>query len=133
MSVTNSKAPKSRMGYHYNALANASGVLLGETLAVECIVQAKQAFKNNADNTLRRQFIQKRLAETYKEEVDEINIISTTVKIQLDDEWNEEGGFCKGRPIPGSLLTDEMRERTRLRAYAFYDGGRSAPRFLLGC
>jgi hypothetical protein len=77
-------------------------------LAVECI-EAKQAFTTNADNTRRQQFIQKRLAQTYKEEPDEINLSASVGNYKLEEEWSEEGGFVRGRPVPGSMLNDEMR------------------------
>jgi hypothetical protein len=105
--MTNPNAPKSRRGYSYNALAMQWGLTWGD-LAVECI-EAKQAFTTNADNTRRQQFIQKRLAQTYKEEPDEINLSASVGNYKLEEEWSEEGGFVRGRPVPGSMLNDEMR------------------------
>jgi len=103
----NPNAPAGRRGYAYNALAMQWGLTWGD-LAVECI-ESKQAVIDRADNNQRREFIMKRLARTFKEEADEISIKTTTGGYLLGDDWDDEGGFVKGKPTPGSMLTPEMR------------------------
>lgn len=105
--VTNPDAPKSRRGYHYNALAMQWGLTWGD-LAVECI-EARSALDDRGENQLRVEFIQKRLAQIYREEPDEINVEGKVGGFALGDDWPEEGGFVKGKPTPGRQLTAELR------------------------
>ena len=105
--VTNPNAPAGRRGYMYNALAMQWGLSWGD-LAVECI-EAKRAFTERADNTSRKEFIQKRLAKTFKEIADEINLSTSSGDYLLEDEWPEEGGFIKGKVTAGKLITPEQR------------------------
>lgn len=105
--ATNPDAPKSRRGYSYNALCAQWGLTWGD-LAVECI-EAKRAFEDRADNTARREFVQQRLAQTWKEEVDEVQIEAAIGEYLMGADWSEEGGFVQGKPVPGSALTAEMR------------------------
>ena len=104
--VTNPSAPKSRRGYHYNALAMQWGLTWGD-LAVECI-EAKQA-ADDGEESPRREFIMKRLAETYREQPDEIIIDGKSGNYRMLDDWPEEGGFVKGKPTSGRNLTPELR------------------------
>jgi hypothetical protein len=77
-------------------------------LAVECI-EAKIAVDERAEESPRREFIMKRLAETYREEPDEIQIEGKVGGYRMFDEWAEEGGFVKGKPTAGRNLTPELR------------------------
>ena len=105
--VTNPNAPKSRRGYHWNALAMQWGLTWGD-LAVECI-EAKRAFEDRSEDSARREFIQKRLAQTFRELADEVNIEAHVGGYKMGEPWAEEGGFVKGRPTPFNMLTDEMK------------------------
>ena len=105
--VTNPNAPKSRRGYHWNALAMQWGLTWGD-LAVECI-EAKREHENGSDSA-RREFIQKRLAQIYREQADEVKIEAHVGNYKMGEVWTDEGGFVKGRPTPFNLLTEEMRK-----------------------
>jgi hypothetical protein len=98
----------SRRGYHWNALcAQELGLSWGE-LAVECI-EAKMHYSENGDNSKRRDFLMQRMAQTYKEEADEIQIGAASGKYKLGDAWDDEGGFVMGKPRAGKDLTGDMR------------------------
>ena len=104
--ATNPNAPKSRRGYHWNALCAQWGLSWGD-LAVECI-EAKKAF-DDANPTARREFVQKRLAQTWREEADEVQIESSVGGYKTGEPWPEEGGFVRGKPKAGKELTDDDR------------------------
>jgi len=55
------------------------------------------------------EFIQKRLAQTFRELADEVNIEAHIGGYKMGETWAEEGGFVKGRPTPFNMLTDEMK------------------------
>ena len=106
-----------RRGFHWNALcAQERGLSWGE-LAVECIDAAKK-HAQDGDNSLRRDFIMQRLAQTYREEADEVQLSASAGEYKMGDAWEDEGGFVTiqraGReasvPRAGSALTDEMRK-----------------------
>ena len=99
-----SNKPTGAIGLQWNALATMSW---GE-LAVERI-KAKSYLKDYGDREPIKIFIQKRLAQEFKEEADEINLATAAGGYFLETEWEEEGGFVKGRPVPGSLLSPEMK------------------------
>lgn len=105
--ATNLNAPKSRRGYHWNALAMQWGLTWGD-LAVECI-EAKIAYEDRAEESPRREFLTKRLAQTYREQPDEVSIEGRTGGYKMGEPWAEEGGFVKGRPTVGTAITPEMR------------------------
>ena len=115
--VTNPNAPKSRRGYQWNALAMQWGLTWGD-LAVECI-EAKRAFEDRSEDSARREFIQKRLAQTYRETADEVNIEAHTGNYKMSEVWHDEGGFVKGKPTPCSMLTDELRNAADYVAMRF--------------
>ena len=104
---TNPKAPKYRRGYHYNSLCAQWGLSWGE-LAVECI-EAKRNYEDRAEDSARREFIQKRLAQTYREQADEVNIEKHIGGYTMGEKWEDEGGFIRGRPAPYSQISDEQR------------------------
>ena len=104
---TNPRAPKHRRGYHYNALCAQWGLSWGE-LAVECI-EAKRSFEDRSEDSARREFIQKRLAQTYREQADEINIERYVGGYRMGAAWEEEGGFIRGKPTVFSQITPEQR------------------------
>lgn len=112
--MTNPNA--TRRGFHWNGLcAQERGLSWGE-LAVECI-EAKKFYDEQGDNSKRRDFIMQRLARTYKEEADEIQINANAGEYKLREDWADEGGFVSvmkaGRavtiPKPGREITAEMR------------------------
>ena len=96
--------PVGSIGLQWNALATMSW---GE-LAIERI-KAK-SYLRDGDREPIKIFIQKRLAMEFKEEPDEINITAASGGYLLEQDWEEEGGFVKGKPVPGSLLSEEMRK-----------------------
>jgi len=103
-----STAPASHSGYiglHWNSIATMSWGELGVLL-----LKAKEALDEYGDEEPIRIFVQKRLAEVYKEKADEIDAAVATGEFKLGHGWPEEGGFVRGRPTPFSQLTPEMRE-----------------------
>ena len=113
----NPSAPSFRRGYRWNALAMQDLGLSWGQLAVECI-EAKAAFEATGNNVLRQEFVQKRMALTWKEEADEVAIVAAGGDYKLGEDWADEGGFAtmvdkynrpRTRPVPGPQLTDEMR------------------------
>ena len=113
---TNPNAPKSRRGYSYNSLCAQWGLSWGD-LAVECI-EAKRAAEVS-DNTARREFVQQRLAENWREESDEVQIEAAVGEYPMSNGWDEEGGFVKGKPVPGSRLTGADRETADFVPFRF--------------
>jgi hypothetical protein len=115
--VTNPNAPSFRRGYQYGALSMLDLGLSWGQLAVECI-EAKRSYEETGNNVLRQEFVQKRLALTWKEEADEVQMTATSGDYKLGEDWGDEGGFItvvdkynrpRTRPVPGPQLTDEMR------------------------
>lgn len=105
--VTNPAAPSSRRGYHWNALCAQWGLTWGD-LAVECI-EAKRRHEDGEDSA-RREFIQKRLAQTYREQADEVNVARHIGGYKMNEPWAEEGGFVRGQPTPFFKLETRDRE-----------------------
>ena len=95
----------SYVGLHWNSLASMSW---GE-LAVMWL-KAQESLEEYGDEEPMRIFIQKRLANVFKEQADEIQIEAAIGEFKMGDVWAEEGGFVKGRPVPFSQLTNEMVE-----------------------
>ena len=97
-----------RRGFYWNSLcAQERGLSWGE-LAVECI-DAKRLYDETGDSSMRRDFVMQRLAQTYKEEADEIQIESSVGGYKTGALGGEEGGFVGGKPKPGRDLTDADR------------------------
>ena len=123
---TNPNAPKSRRGFSYNSLCAQWGLTWGD-LAVECI-EAKRSYEDRADNTARREFVQQRLAENWREEVDEIKMENAVGEYSMGTDWDEEGGFVNGKATAGGKLTAADREaadfvRLRFMAVDVQRGG----------
>ena len=105
--ITNPTAPKSRRGYHWNALCGQWGLSWGD-LAVERL----EAWKLNEESgnlTALREFTQKRLAISWREETYEVKLDAEVGDYKMADQWDEEGGFVKGKPTPGRQITAEHR------------------------
>lgn len=102
------QAESSRLGFIFDSLlAQERGLSWGE-LAEECI-DAKAFYDDTGDNSKRRDFIMQRLAQTYQEEADEVQIEASTGGYKTGEEWSEEGGFVQGKPKAGKDLTPEDR------------------------
>jgi len=102
--ATKEAVNKSYVGLHWNSLATMSW---GE-LAV-MMIKAKEAFEEYGDDEPMRIFIQKRLAEIYKQQVDEVVVDATTGEYLMGDDWSEEGGFINGKPTSYADITPDMR------------------------
>jgi len=94
----------SYVGLHWNSVATMGW---GE-LAV-MMIKAKEAIEEYGDDEPLRIFIQKRLAEKYEEQPDEIRTEAKPGDYGIDDDWEHEGGFVKGRPTPYNYITPEQR------------------------
>jgi len=104
----NPLAPAWRRTYFYNSLCAQWGLSWGE-LAIEYI-EAK-ASAERGDNTAWREFVQKRLGATFKEEPDEISLQTASSDYKLGTDWDMEGGFVYGKTVSGRELTAEIRSR----------------------
>jgi hypothetical protein len=97
-----------RRGYIWDSmLAQERGLTWGE-LALEC-VDAKLFYDDTGDNSKRRDFIMQRLAQTYQEEADEVQIEASVGGYKMGEVWAEEGGFVNGKPKAGKDLTADDR------------------------
>jgi len=94
----------SYVGLHWNSVATMSW---GE-LAV-MMIKAKEAIEEYGDEEPLRIFIQKRLAEKYEEQPDEIKTEARPGDFKMGEDWDQEGGFVGGRPTAFHLLTPELR------------------------
>lgn len=94
----------SYVGLHWNAMATMSW---GE-LAV-MFLKARESAREYGDEEAMRIFIQKRLAEKYEEQADEVRSENQQGDYKIGDEWAGEGGFVNGRPVAGSNLTDDLK------------------------
>jgi len=99
------KDTRGRIGLVWNSIATMSWGELGVMW-----LKAVQALDEFGDEEPMRIFIQKRLANPYQEKATEIMIEATTGEYKMREEWNEEGGFIKGRPMAGRLLPSEARQ-----------------------
>ena len=94
----------SYVGLHWNSVATMSW---GE-LAV-MMIKAKEAIEEYGDEEPLRIFIQKRLAEKFEEQPDEIKTEAKPGDFAMAEDWDHEGGFVKGRPTVYNTITPEMR------------------------
>jgi len=94
----------SYVGLHWNSIATMSW---GE-LAV-MLIKAKEAMEEYGDEEPLRIFIQKRLAEKFEEQPDEIMTDAPPGDFEMGADWEHEGGFVKGRPTSYDSITPEMR------------------------
>ena len=94
----------SYVGLHWNSIATMSW---GE-LAV-MMIKAKEAIEEYGDEEPLRIFIQKRLAEKFEEQPDEIKTEAKPGDFVMGADWEHEGGFVKGRPTAYNNITPEQR------------------------
>lgn len=92
------------VGLHWNALATMSW---GELAVMR--LKAEESLEEYGDEEPMRIWVQKRMAEPYREEADEVDFELSGGDFKLGEDWPEEGGFVRGRPVPWSQLNDEMR------------------------
>jgi len=102
--ATNKSINSGHIGLHWNSIATMSWGELGVLF-----LKAKEALDEYGDDDPMRIFIQKRLANVFKELADEVNLESSIGEYKMGEVWLEEGGFVRGKPVAGSLLTQEMR------------------------
>jgi hypothetical protein len=101
---TKQSSNASYVGLHWNSVATMSW---GE-LAV-MMIKAKEAIEEYGDEEPLRIFIQKRLAEKFEEQPDEIKTEAKPGDFIMAEDWEHEGGFVKGRPTPYHAITPEQR------------------------
>lgn len=94
----------SYVGLHWNSMATISW---GE-LAV-MLLKAKQSLDEYGDEEPLRIFVQKRLANVFKEQADEVVADADAGEYLMGDDWSEEGGFVKGKPVSYRDITPEAR------------------------
>ena len=94
----------SYVGLHWNSMATMSW---GE-LAV-MMIKAKESIEEYGDEEPLRIFIQKRLAEKFEEQPDEIKTEAKPGDFVMGADWEHEGGFVKGRPTVFHAITPEQR------------------------
>ena len=92
------------IGLHWNSLATMSWGELGVMM-----LKAKEAFEEYGDEEPLRIFTQKRLAEKFEEQPDEIRTDAAPSDYKIGSDWEHEGGFVKGRPTVYTQITPEMR------------------------
>jgi hypothetical protein len=102
--ATKPTSNSSYIGLHWNSIATMSW---GE-LAV-MLIKAKESIEEYGDEEPLRIFIQKRLAEKFEEQPDEIKTDATPSDFAMGSDWEQEGGFVKGHPTAFHLITPEMR------------------------
>jgi hypothetical protein len=101
---TKASSNSSYIGLHWNSIATMSW---GE-LAV-MLIKAKESIEEYGDEEPLRIFIQKRLAEKFEEQPDEIKTDAAPGDFAMGADWEQEGGFVKGHPTAFHLITPEMR------------------------
>ena len=101
---TRPSSNESYVGLHWNSMATMSW---GE-LAV-MLIKAKEAIEEYGDEEPLRIFTQKRLAEKFEEQAHEVKTEATPGDFSMGEDWEQEGGFVKGRPTPFNMLTPELR------------------------
>jgi hypothetical protein len=101
---TKASTNASYVGLHWNSMATMSW---GE-LAV-MLIKAKESIEEYGDEEPLRIFIQKRLAEKFEEQADEIKTEAAPGDFAMGSDWEQEGGFVKGRPTVFHAITPEMR------------------------
>ena len=102
----NSNAPKGRVGYHWNALCVPWGLSWGD-LAVECI-EAKEAMREGAEDTKRREFKQKRLALPWSDEPDFDGGEILPGEYNMSQEWEKEAAFIAGKIEAGPFTPEQI-------------------------
>lgn len=101
---TKASSNASYVGLHWNSIATMSW---GE-LAV-MLIKAKESIEEYGDEEPLRIFIQKRLAEKFEEQPDEIKTEAERGDFLMGSDWEQEGGFVRGHPTAFHLITPEMR------------------------
>ena len=109
----NGNAPSGRRSYHYNSLCMTWGMSWGD-LAVECI-EAKRALDENADETKRMEFKQKREALPWADTPDVGGIEILPGGYKMGDEWEDEGAILKGKLKEAPHTAEEMADKTFVR------------------
>ena len=99
------KDGRGKIGLVWNSIATMSWGELGVAW-----LKAVEALDEFGDEEPMRIFIQKRLANPYEEKASEILIEATTGEYKMGEDWPEEGGFVKGKPLAGCLLPADARD-----------------------
>lgn len=107
-------SPGGAIGLQWNAIATMSWGELGVLW-----IKALQALDEFGDEEPLRIFIQKRLAQDFKERADEVNMDAAIGQYKMAEPWPDEGGFVKGKPVPGKQLTDADRAEPDFVALRF--------------
>jgi len=95
----------SYVGLHWNAMATMSW---GELSVM--LLKAKQSMDEFGDEEPLRIFVQKRLAQVFKEQADEVMVDAGSGQYLMGEDWQEEGGFVKGKPMSYRDVTPEARQ-----------------------
>jgi len=98
------RVARGKIGLVWNSIGTMSWGELGVMW-----LKAVEALDEFGDEEPMRIFIQKRLAQAYEEKADEVMIEASVGEYKLNQDWDDEGGFVKGKPMAGKLLPADVR------------------------